>query len=155
MQAWRISKASRARDMSGAGAAIAGGRWNDLDVPALYMGLTPSICCLETFVHQAQRPHFPMTITVFDLPDDEDLYLKPDVSTLPVGWDQLPADRPSMNYGTDWLNAGQQLGLIVPSVILPIENNILVNPLHPAMAQVTIRDVLEFTYDDRMFKIRQ
>lgn len=154
MRAWRISKAKRARDLTGTGAAIEGGRWNDVDTPALYLGLTPSICCLETFVHQAQRPQFPMTITVFDLPDDPALYLEPTVASLPKGWDLLPADKPSMSYGTKWLKDAKYLGLIVPSVILPLERNMVVNPAHPAMAKVTIKEVLKFTYDDRMFKIR-
>ena len=51
MRAWRIAKAKRATDLSGMGAAIEGGRWNDQDVPAVYMGLTRAIFCLETFVH--------------------------------------------------------------------------------------------------------
>ena len=34
MRAWRVAKASRATDLSGKGASIDGGRWNDVDVPA-------------------------------------------------------------------------------------------------------------------------
>lgn len=55
MQAWRVAKAKRATDLSGRGAAIEGGRWNDMDVPAVYMGLSPAICALET-VRASQRP---------------------------------------------------------------------------------------------------
>lgn len=56
MRAWRITKAKRATDLSEQGAAIEGGRSNHQDVPAVYMGLTPAICCLETFVHADGEP---------------------------------------------------------------------------------------------------
>jgi RES domain-containing protein len=154
MRAWRVAKASRATDLSGKGASIDGGRWNDVDVPAVYMGLTPAICCLETFVHTTALPPFPLKICSFLLPDDPALYLEPAPEQLPPGWSALPADRPSMRYGTDWLASRGHLGLIVPSVVLPLERNIMLNPLHPAMSTVRIEAVYDFTYDARMFAAR-
>ncbi|MEH6389140.1 MAG: RES family NAD+ phosphorylase [Pseudomonas profundi] len=154
MRAWRISKAKRAKDLSGQGAAFEGGRWNEVEIRALYLGLSPGICCLETFVHQNLRPIIPMKITVLELPDDPALYLEPALGDLPNGWNALPADRPSMDFGTDWLNRGEQLGLILPSAVMPLERNIMLNPLHPAMKEVQIVDVLDFSYDDRMFLVR-
>lgn len=154
MRAWRISKAKRASDLSGKGAAIEGGRWNDAEVPAVYLGLSPAICCLETFVHQAQRPILPMKITVLELPDAEDLYLAPSLAELPDGWASLPADRPSMSFGTAWLNSNEQLGLILPSAVLPMERNIMLNPRHPSMKDVRIIEIVDFAYDDRMFLVR-
>lgn len=154
MKAWRIAKAKRAADLSGMGAAIEGGRWNDAEVPAVYLGLSPAICCLETFVHQARRPVFPMKITELELPDDPVLYLEPDMKSLPAGWASLPADRPSMAFGTAWLRSGSHLGLIVPSAVMPLERNIVLNPLHPAMLNVTISRILDFTYDERLFVLR-
>lgn len=154
MRAWRIAKARRANDLSGKGAALEGGRWNDVDIPAVYLGLSPGICCLETFVHQNQRPVIPMMIVSLDLPDDPDLYYEPAIETLPPGWASLPADRPSMDFGTAWINAGQQLGLIIPSAVLPLERNIMLNPMHPAMSQVKIVEALDFNYDERMFKLQ-
>lgn len=154
MRAWRVAKAARAGDLSGQGAAILGGRWNHRDVPVVYLGLTPAICCLETFVHASGRPTFPMKITAFRLPEGDDLYLKPDPRDLPEGWNSLPADRPSRDYGTRWLRAGEQLGLIVPSAVLPLEWNLLLNPRHPAMSRVRVEDSYDFMYDERMFQTR-
>ncbi|CAM4030859.1 RES domain-containing protein [Pseudomonas reidholzensis] len=154
MLAWRVAKASRADDLSGKGAAIVGGRWNQIEVPALYMGLSPAICSLETFVHAAGRPTFALTISCFELPDDPALYLEPSAGDLPPGWDALPADSPSMGYGTRWLEAGTHLGLIVPSVVLQLEHNVVVNPRHPAISQVHLREVFDFAHDERMFKRR-
>lgn len=154
MRAWRISKASRATDLSGKGAAIDGGRWNDAEIPAVYLGLSPAICCLETFVHQTRRPVIPMKITVLELPDVPELYFEPALNDLPEGWASLPADRPSMAYGTAWLARNEQLGLILPSAVMRIERNIMLNPRHPAMAVVQIVEVLDFAYDGRLFLVR-
>lgn len=154
MRAWRIAKAKRAEDLSGQGVAIEGGRWNEAEVPAVYMGLSPAICCLETFVHQASRPQIPMKLSVFKLPDDPQLYIEPSIEDLPEGWNLTPADSQSMQFGTIWLRSRKQLGLIVPSVVMPLERNIVLNPWHPAIAEVKIVEVLDFRYDERMFKVR-
>lgn len=154
MRAWRVAKANRASDLTGQGAMIQGGRWNNIDIPAVYMGLSPAICALETFVHTSGRPAFPLKITCFALPDDPSLYLEPEPEALPPGWNALPADRASMTFGTNWLNAKSHLGLIVPSVVLPLERNIVLNPLHDAIRKVRIVDIYDFSYDQRMFEKR-
>src|SRR3546814_3066280 len=109
------SDLKRSTDLSGKGAALEGGRWNDIETPAVYMGLSPAICCLETFVHASSYPNLPLTITRFILPDDEALYLKPSPSKLPTSWAAIPPGRASMAYGTQWLQQNKYLGLIVPS----------------------------------------
>ncbi len=154
MRVWRISKANRVRDLTGYGASIDGGRWNQQDVCAVYAGLSPAICCLETFVHQTHMPLIPMKIVCLELPDDPSLYLEPPVAGLPAGWNALPADRASMDFGTAWLRAGNQLGLIVPSAVMTLEKNIVINPTHRDMSLVRIVDEQDFRYDDRMFSVR-
>lgn len=54
-------------------------------MPAVYMELTPAICCLETFVHADGEPSFPMKITCFELPDDSALYRAVNAAELPEG----------------------------------------------------------------------
>src|SRR5690625_3790940 len=151
MIAWRIAKAKRAGDLTGIGAALDGGRWNEVDVPAVYMGLSPAICALETFVHATGYPHFPLKISRFILPDDEGLFYEPDPMNLPEGWATVPSDRPSMAFGTKWLKSQSHLGLIVPSAVLPLERNIVLNPAHPAIAQIRVDAQFDFMYDERMF----
>ena len=57
-----------------------------------------------------------------------------------------------MDFGSAWLRAVSHLGLIVPSAVLPLERNLVVNPLHPAISRIQIVDTYDFTYDPRMFK---
>jgi len=153
MRAWRIAKEKRATDLSGKGAAIEGGRWNDQDVPAVYMGMTPAICCLETFVHATGQPTFPLKITCFELPSDTSLYKTLSAADLPEGWASLPADRPSMDLGTAWLKSNTHLGLIVPSAIMPLELNVVVNPNHPQASRIKVAEMYDFMYDPRMFEV--
>lgn len=155
MLAWRIAKAKRANDLSGIGAALDGGRWNDVDVPAVYMGLSPAICCLEIFVHTTRYPSLPLKITRFLLPDEPALFLELNPTELPKGWESVPPDRPSMAFGTKWLQSKSHLGLIVPSAVLPLERNIVINPAHPAIAQVQVDGQYDFMYDERMFSQRR
>lgn len=152
MQAWRIAKEKRAKDLSGRGSAIDGGRWNDEDVPAVYLGLGPAIFGLETFVHALGKPTVPMKLTCFDLPDDPSLYWEPKANELPDGWHSLPPDRPNMDFGTKWLRSRSHLGLMIPSAVLPLERNIVINPDHPEVSQIKIVEIYDFGYDPRMLE---
>jgi RES domain-containing protein len=58
-----------------------------------------------------------------------------------------------MEFGTSWLKQGAQLGLILPSAVLSLERNIMLNPRQPAMAEVKIMKVFDFSYDERMFSL--
>lgn len=154
MLAYRITKAKRATDLSGKGATLEGGRWNDIDIPAVYMGLGPAVCCLETFVHTTYYPTLPLVITRFILPQNKSLYFQPNPNDLPENWANRPPDRASMAYGTAWLKGNQHLGLIVPSAVMPMENNIVINPAHPAVKHIQVDKQFDFMYDARMFEAR-
>lgn len=154
MQVWRIAKARFATDLSGQGAALFGGRWNHREHRALYFGMTPAICALETFIHATEVPRFPLKLIQLSLPDDPALYWEPSMAQLPYGWDAKPSDTPSMDFGTAWLEEGRQLGLILPSSVLTVERNIMLNPEHAAASQIKVLDVTDFSYDSRMFTSR-
>lgn len=55
------------------------------------------------------------------LPDDE----------LPEGWDALPPSEPTRRVGDRWLDAGDNLLLRVPAVVLPECYNYVINAAHP------------------------
>lgn len=158
MIAWRIAKADRVNDLSGRDAALEGGRWNDAEIPAIYLGLNASICSFESLAHQSGKQFVALKFIALELPADPALYFEPDIASFPKGWDSMPADRPSMSYGTGWLKSKRHLGLILPSAALSGERNMMLNPAHPAMADVKvvdvihdtqIKDILAFAYGDR------
>lgn len=52
--------------------------------------------------------------------------------------------------GDAWLHSASSLGLMVPSRVIPLERNVLLNPRHPAMAGVTVAVNEPFVFDDRL-----
>lgn len=73
-------------------------------------------------------------------------------STLPVGWEAEPAGRTIIRIGTDWARSGRSALLIVPSVIVPEEFNVLINPRHPDSNRISAVKVRKWLYDPRLTK---
>lgn len=149
MQAWRITKKNRALDRSGFGASITGQRWNSVNIPAIYAGLTLEIAALEKLVHTGSILPLDLVIVQIILPEDPALFKIPHPDTLPDGWDALPASSAAAVYGDNFLLGGEYLGLIVPSAIIPEARNIVINPAHPRMEKVTMVIIRDFTFDAR------
>lgn len=154
MLAYRIATeavAYSADDMSGTGAKTDGGRWNSIGIPLLYTSPTIALTVLETVVHfPTSGLPFNRYLVEIDIPDAVWLARQEiDHLTAPVGWDALPAGRASVRYGDQWVASGSSAILLVPSVIVPEEQNILINPAHPDAAGITAKSVRRWSYDPR------
>src|SRR5206468_8323961 len=68
----------------------------------------------------------------------------------PVGWDAIPTGKVSLDVGDAWLKANRSAVLVVPSVIVAEESNVLINPLHPDARRIVARKVRKWTYDPRL-----
>lgn len=160
MRLWRITTRQWALDKRCDGARLYGGRWNPVGLPVMYAGSTIEICALEKFVHLAGAPHPPLVLVAINVPDDISdnasgtLHVKPVLSRLPNGWADLPPSSGAQEFGAAWLQSSSELVMLVPSAIIPESTNALINPAHPAYAQVTLDIVRAFTFDARMFKNR-
>ena len=55
-----------------------------------------------------------------------------------------------MDFGTRWARETRSLVLSVPSALVREERNAVVNPAHPAFADVGMRIERDFQYDPRM-----
>jgi len=150
IQAWRLSKARYAGDLSGHGAARDGQRWNQPGQRAVYLGLTPEITVLEMLVHLNGVLSAPLVLCCYAVPDEPGWIARPDPGTLPAGWEAIPHGQASARFGGQWLSAGEQLGLVLPSVVVPQARNLLLNPLHPAISQVNLIDQVPFRLDQRL-----
>jgi RES domain-containing protein len=152
MQIWRICLARHAAEaFSGQGARRFGGRWNTPGVPMVYASTSLALAAMELFVHL--EPNL--------LPDD----LVAIAATLPEGEpalrlqpDSLPADwwtdnfEPLRTIGDRWISEKTSLAMAVPSAAVRMDWNVLVNPLHPAIASVKIEAPQPFHFDARMFR---
>lgn len=152
---WRIAADTpdyTADDLTGEGAKRTGGRWNRLGVPIVYAAGTPAVACLETLVH-LKAGGLPLNryLIRIDIPDDvwgKAERLTP--SDLPVGWDARPHGKVSLELGADWIRRRDSCLLIVPSVIIPEEQNILINPQHADHQRIlTVKERL-WLYDPRL-----
>ncbi|QPN66540.1 RES family NAD+ phosphorylase [Synechococcus sp. CBW1006] len=56
----------------------------------------------------------------------------------------------SRRWGAQCLGGGASLLATVPSVIVPEESNVLINPRHPGCAELVIRVHRQWNYDDRL-----
>ncbi|WP_179405067.1 RES family NAD+ phosphorylase [Burkholderia guangdongensis] len=152
---WRIAAltpAYRAEDMSGGGAKTTGGRWNAKGVAVLYTSENRSLACLETLVHVVGGG-LPLNriLVRIDVPDDvwrAAIHFDPD-DPKNVGWDVEPAGMTSIDAGTDWANGAASALLVVPSVVVPEEMNVLINPAHPDVAKIKATKIRKWTYDAR------
>ena len=155
VRVWRIATDARtysADDMTGTGAKLSGGRWNDVGVAMVYAASTRALACLETVVHlNAGGLPFNRYLVEVDIPDR--LWAGAEVAdaaSLPVGWDAEPAGNVSVDFGSRWVAAARSAVLRVPSVIVPEEENVLINPARPDAAQIAARKVRRWLYDPRL-----
>jgi RES domain-containing protein len=59
-----------------------------------------------------------------------------------------------LQFGDEWLITRRTAVLIVPSAVLPQERNVLINPNHPDASRVSIGEVRDFEFDERLFKTK-
>jgi RES domain-containing protein len=71
---------------------------------------------------------------------------------LPRGWRRFPAPASLRRFGDAWLQAGETVVLAVPSAVIPIEKNYLLNPSHPEMKNIQIGRPQRFQLDFRLHK---
>jgi len=157
MPAWRIATDTRsytADDLSGTGAKNSGGRWNSPGNPLVYASGSRALACLETLVHLGSGG-LPLNryLVRIDIPDEVwDRRQELDLAATPVGWDALPQGMTSLNIGDAWLARNTTAILLVPSIVVPEEPNILINPAHPDAQSITATKVRKWLYDARMAK---
>lgn len=148
MQAWRIAKKQFALDRQGIGARISGGRWNSPGVAVIYAGMTPEIAAMEKLVHTGDILPADLLLVRMVLSDNPGLYLHHD--ELPQGWDALPGSSSAVEMGDEFVSFGVYLGMIVPSAVIPEAENIVLNPNHPAFANIEMTIIRPFEFDIRL-----
>lgn len=143
MIAYRLCKAVHSA-LDGEGARLWGGRWNSAGRPMVYAAASPSLAVLEVLVHldlPADLLPDDLRLLTIEIPDDPALHV---LDPSPVDDDGCRA------AGDAFLDAGDGLALLVASVIVPQERNVLLNVRHKEMAHVTVQDSTPFQLDPRL-----
>ena len=151
---WRIAQDTpdyEAHDLSGKGAELTGGRWNRPGTPLVYASTSRALACLETLVHLGSSA-LPLNRYLVEIQVPAPVWSQavPAPSESLMGWDALPAGRVSLSWGTDWATSGASLLAKVPSILVPEEHNVLINPRHPDGGRLLATKVRKWTYDARL-----
>ena len=150
MIVYRLATAKYAEDISGEGARLYGGRFNPVGVAALYTSENISLCILEILV-RASRTTAPDTYTLISIEFPETNMREITPKKLKKDW-QADIDY-TQGIGEDFLKNNQALCLKVPSAVIPVEHNYILNPAHADFNKVTIIETQLLQLDKRLFKI--
>jgi RES domain-containing protein len=124
----------------------------------VYSSTSLSLAAVELFVHlePGQAPSDLVYLSAL-LPDGEpSRTIEP--GELPPDWwtDDAPANAvTTRDLGDLWIRSGASLAMLVPSVPIRAEWNVLLNPLHPRMSELRIEPAQPFIFDARMFQQKQ
>ena len=69
------------------------------------------------------------------------------VAALPVTWNAIPAGGASAKFGSEWLASLRSPILVLPTVIVPEESIVMINPRHSEAAFITARALRRFEYN--------
>ena len=152
MICWRIATETRsygADDLSGQGAAVSPGRWNDRGEAVVYAAETRSLSVLETAAH-VDPSGFPQNKFLVEIQIPDDLWAArelTDEAKLNPAWAAIPSGMASVEHGSAWLLSKRSLLLLVPSVIVREEPVVLINPAHPDAHRLSATVTRKFDYD--------
>lgn len=147
MRVFRVTREHHA-DLSGEGGRRAGGRWHSKGRQILYAAADPGLAVLEVLVHlelDADEIPADYVLMAIDLPARV-----PALSTDTVR--DLSDETQTRAFGDQWLVDRDSLAVEVPSVIVPLGRDVLVNPLHRGIARVPEPEIYPLDWDRRLFR---
>ena len=153
MEVFRITKTKYKNDLSGKGAELFGGRWNEVGTPALYTSENRALCALEILVHTPKDflpPKYIIQSILIPKPLEKEL-VNFTSENLPDNWNSIQHLEVTVDLGEENFKKNV-LGLLVPSVIIKSEKNIVLNPLHRKYDQIRVVDEIDFVIDERLLK---
>ena len=146
---WRLVKTRfLAGAWDGEGARAAGGRWNSVGVPVVYVASSLSLALVEVLVHLPAGLLGAYSAVPVSF-DDTHVETLPD-RDLPADWREVPPPASTRAIGDRFAAEGRSLALRVPSVVVPSESNYVLNPGHPAFASMAIGAAVAFPFDPRL-----
>lgn len=143
----RLARGTAAEAFSGEGGLYYALRWNSTGTRLVYTSTSVALACLETLVHMQMlvRSEDRWLFTI-EVPDE----CVEELKRPPAGWNDEPATAVSRVIGDRWVVEQRSVALLVPSVVVPIEQNALINPRHPKFRIDWVKPRERFRYDPRL-----
>lgn len=150
---YRICKTKySATAFDGEGAYRFGGRWNSRGTRLIYTAGSLALAALEMLVHLddetllADYSYLPAQL-------DENLILPVgEFRPLPPEWSASPAPLQIQRIGDEWAQSLISPILEVPTSVIPLEKNYLLNPAHPDFQRIVLGEAKRFVFDERLIK---
>lgn len=159
MNLYRLCQHKYINDLSGEGARLYGGRWNEKGFSTIYTSNALSLSFLEILCHiKPMLIKDKFSVLILEYNTDKYAIEKINFIDLEKNWMEYPANRNSISIGSKWLKSFSSVGLNVPTAAIPIPNddefNVILNPLHPDFYKaVSIKKIIPFSFDERFNKL--
>jgi len=152
MRVYRIErKRYLATTLKGIGAALTEGyRWNSLNTYLVYTAESRALATLEVSVHLDFSEDLPSDrfYVEIGIPDEIEIFeLK--IKDLPENWDAKPPIPETQYIGDDFVRDNHAAVLKVPSSIVPLEYNYLINPNHRDAGKIRVVSKIPLIFDSR------
>ena len=151
MRVWRICRKPYVDTaLDGIGGMHTSGRWHTKRHPIVYSATSAALAALDVLV-PVDPPTAPadLRLLAIELPDDLSTEVL-ETDSLPEGWHSVPAPTSLQTLGSSWLTSGRTAALNVPSAVITVERNVLLNPRHPEAQRIRIISDEAFTFDTRL-----
>ncbi len=135
--------------LSGIGAEKVGGRWNEIGTRAVYCSENISLALLEYYVHSENIAYLPKEILVakIEFPDE---FVIEELKEIPERWNQYPYSSKTTEVFTELSKDRNVFALRVPSTIVGLESNIILNPLYKDFGKVELVEFINLPIDERL-----
>jgi RES domain-containing protein len=128
-------------------------RWNKEGEFVIYSAENIALACLENAVHRSGEGLVgSFRLLTIEIPKKVSIH-NISIVNLPIEWTSRRNFDICQDISTSWLNTLKTCVLSVPSVIIPLEKNYLINPQHPDFKYIKLLSVEEFTFDNRIKSI--
>jgi len=137
--------------LSGIGAEKVGGRWNEVGTRAVYCSENISLALLEYYVHSENIAYLPKDILVAKIQFPDEFVIE-ELKELPERWNQYPYSSKTTEIFTKLSKDRNVFALRVPSTIVGLESNIILNPLYKDFGKVEVIEFIKLPIDERLKK---
>ena len=152
MVVYRVANAKyKDSTLSGIGAEKVGGRWNSVGTRAVYCSENISLALLEYYVHSDDISTLPKKILIAKIQFPDDLIIE-ELEEIPDTWKDYPYASETAYVFTEFVKDRNKFALKVPSTIVGLESNIILNPLYKEFGNVEVVEFLELPIDQRLKK---
>jgi RES domain-containing protein len=117
-----------------------------------YASPTLSLAALEMFVN-LKLDEVPDDLVAIPATIPEELAIEQwEIPSLPRNWRDFSPPPVLRELGSEWIRSRRTAVVLVPSVVIPEEFNVLLNPAHSDCAQLEVGRTRRFQFDPRMWK---